>query len=125
MSNLEGPVDELLRRGTHGPDVEKLQASLNRLGYDVKPDGRFGSETAAAVRHLQRSSGVSDDGVVGPTTNAVIERQTAANYHAASDWHASVEHEHHAPPSHAHDAAPNGEVTAEHHADAPEACSDR
>lgn len=95
MANLVGSVSELLRRGEHGREVEKLQVALNRFGYNVKPDGHFGPETAAAVRHLQRHAGLGNDGVVGPETYTALQQQAAADYHVGADWdrlHQSVLH---------------------------------
>ncbi len=43
--------------GARGDDVVALQTELRRLGHDVRPDGIFGSGTAAAVRALLRDLG--------------------------------------------------------------------
>ena len=64
-----------LRRGTTGPSVVTVQASLNRIAqsYPAIPkipvvDGIFGSRTEAAVRKFQEIFNLSPDGIVGPAT---------------------------------------------------------
>jgi peptidoglycan hydrolase-like protein with peptidoglycan-binding domain len=55
----------LLKQGTRGDAVNKLQA---KLGIDA--DGQFGSGTEKAVRDYQRKNGLVADGVAGPATLA-------------------------------------------------------
>lgn len=64
-----------LRRGSSGPDVERLQARLNRIAtnYPAIPkvyptNGAFGETTEAAVRVFQRAFGLAEDGIVGEAT---------------------------------------------------------
>lgn len=64
-----------LRRGTTGPGVVTIQASLNRIAqsYPAIPkiptvDGIFGSRTEAAVRKFQEVFNLTPDGIVGPAT---------------------------------------------------------
>ena len=64
-----------LRRGTTGPSVVTVQASLNRIAqsYPAIPkipvvDGIFGSRTEAAVRKFQEIFNLTPDGIVGPAT---------------------------------------------------------
>lgn len=55
--------------GDRGATVLKLQKRLSELGYWLgEPDGSFGSLTQQAVWALQKSAGISRDGVVGPRT---------------------------------------------------------
>lgn len=44
--------------------VFAVQSLLRNAGYDVKPDGIFGEETARAVRAFQSASGVTPSGRV-------------------------------------------------------------
>jgi putative chitinase len=67
-SNSFEPV---LEKGSHGPDVQNLQQSLQRLGYtgrDGQPlevDGDFGANTEFAVRAFQRAHHLQVDGRAG------------------------------------------------------------
>jgi peptidoglycan hydrolase-like protein with peptidoglycan-binding domain len=47
---------------------------MSLVGYDVGGvDGRYGTQTQAAVRKLQQQCGIAVDGVVGPQTWSVID----------------------------------------------------
>lgn len=57
------------RRGSKGPEVERIQTRLRDLGLYRGPiDGDFGGGTESAVRAFQRGEGLGVDGVVGPNT---------------------------------------------------------
>lgn len=68
---MESPI----RAGQEGPAVRDVQERLLRLEqYRRAVDGRFGSETEAAVRAFQRDRGLRADGEVGPETwRALVE----------------------------------------------------
>ena len=53
----------LLKKGSTGEDVKKLQAKLG-----LTPDGDFGPKTEAAVKSWQKENGLKDDGIVGDGT---------------------------------------------------------
>lgn len=53
--------------GMTAGDLQDLQAGLQRLGYDVKPDGRYGDKTRAAIRAYQLSQGLPADGYPTPS----------------------------------------------------------
>lgn len=56
-------------RGSNGPCVYKLQNVLkNRWGHALSVDGKFYNITTAQVKSFQKNQGITDDGVVGPTT---------------------------------------------------------
>lgn len=55
----------LLKQGTRGDTVKKLQEKLG-LGAD----GQFGSGTEKAVRDYQQKNGLTADGLAGPATLA-------------------------------------------------------
>ncbi|MDP2859386.1 MAG: polysaccharide deacetylase family protein, partial [Bacillota bacterium] len=62
----------VLKLGAKGPEVERLQRALTALGHPVKADGVYGQKTGAAVRKVQASSGLKQDGLVGKSTwNAI------------------------------------------------------
>lgn len=55
--------------GASGGDVSEAQAILQGWGYYSEVvDGYFGAATSAAVRWFQRSNGLVEDGVIGPST---------------------------------------------------------
>ena len=59
----------MLRTGSRGDAVRKLQELLNTKGYDCgSVDGIFGSKTKAAVLAFQKANGLGADGIVGPLT---------------------------------------------------------
>ena len=57
---------DVLRRGSRGDMVRRLQNGLIRAGYDIgtNVDGLFGTRTQAAVRAFQRGQGLPETGVV-------------------------------------------------------------
>lgn len=59
----------MLRTGSRGDAVRKLQEMLNVKGYTCgSVDGIFGSKTKAAVLAFQKANGLGADGIVGPLT---------------------------------------------------------
>jgi putative chitinase len=61
----------ILKRGSTGDDVIKLQARLN-----VKQTGLFGPLTEEAVKSWQKSNGLNDDGIVGSITQTALNKST-------------------------------------------------
>lgn len=58
-----------------GDDVLDLQRRLNALGFDAgREDGIFGPDTGRGLRDFQRNAGISNDGIVGPSTVAALDR---------------------------------------------------
>ena len=57
----------LLKNGSKGEDVKKLQEKLG-----VEAIGTFGPKTEAAVKSWQKANGLKDDGVVGDATWAKL-----------------------------------------------------
>ena len=60
-------MNTVLRLGSKGPDVVKLQQLLH-----VYPDGVFGNNTQEAVKAAQNEMGIFPDGIVGPKTWAAL-----------------------------------------------------
>lgn len=59
----------LLKSGSKGSAVKKLQILLNGLGYNCgTADGEFGAKTKAAVVKYQKANGLTADGEVGAKT---------------------------------------------------------
>lgn len=64
-----------LRPGDTGPRVTALQQRLTTLGYwNGTADGTYGHVTAQAVLALQKSAGLTRDGMAGPRTMAALEQ---------------------------------------------------
>ncbi len=67
-----------LRKGSSGPEVEKLQLALVKLGFMTQSamntgPGTFGSRTDASLRSFQRAAGIGADGVYGPQSRAALQ----------------------------------------------------
>ena len=63
----------LLRRGSKGEEVSRLQALLCLADFNAKPiDGDFGPGTERAVRACQESKGLSSSGQVDEDTQEVV-----------------------------------------------------
>jgi peptidoglycan hydrolase-like protein with peptidoglycan-binding domain len=69
----------LLRRGSHGEGVRSVQERLNLLGATpaLAVDGSFGPLTDQAVRFFQASHRLVVDGIVGPETNPMLDREVS------------------------------------------------
>lgn len=62
--------DGALRKGDHNVAVPILQRIVG-----VREDSKFGPNTEAEVKKMQRDLKVDDDGVVGPATRAALVRE--------------------------------------------------
>ena|GEM_PF-914015 len=65
------PHKRILKHGSRGADVKKLQKLLNARGLSPHPiaiDGVFGPTTLTAVKKFQRQAHIPVDGVVGGKT---------------------------------------------------------
>ncbi|MBR3015876.1 MAG: peptidoglycan-binding protein [Clostridia bacterium] len=63
----------VLRSGTKGTEVTRLQNRLKELGfYTGASDGVYGDAVIAAVKAFQRSSGLTQDGVAGLSTQQAL-----------------------------------------------------
>lgn len=68
--------------GDTGPDVTHVQQQLNAAGIPTQVDGTFGTDTEDAVKKFQDTHpNLGTDGVVGPATDAALDR--AKNMRAA------------------------------------------
>ena len=74
----------LLKVGSKGDDVKKLQAGLNSLGFQCgTPDGAFGPKTEDAVEAFQEANDLYGDGVAGNNTIAKFNEKVAAEFKIA------------------------------------------
>ena len=65
-------MSPVLKKGSKGEDVKRLQRALSAAGHAVAPDGDFGPSTDRAVRAFQAARGLGADGIVGPSTWAAL-----------------------------------------------------
>jgi peptidoglycan hydrolase-like protein with peptidoglycan-binding domain len=69
----QAQANPVLKKGTSGSQVQKLQEKLQSLGYLTEnPTGVFTAETEKAVIMFQQSKGLTADGVVGSKTMSVL-----------------------------------------------------
>lgn len=69
------PGPGVLKAGDTGPDVTKVQTKLNDAGMSVPLTGIFDQQTIDAVKKFQDSHpNLGTDGVVGPATDAALDR---------------------------------------------------
>ena len=69
--------ERVLRLGDTGEDVRCMQRALIDIGFGVGhwgADGNFGAATRDGVIAYQRDRGLSQDGIVGPLTRMMMER---------------------------------------------------
>lgn len=77
--------------------VLSLQTFLHNIGYDITPDGQFGSGTDSAVKQFQHELGITEDGIVGIGTANRLNTVRYSQYYTvygkrltASQWGQSV-----------------------------------
>jgi N-acetyl-anhydromuramyl-L-alanine amidase AmpD len=71
LNNKPAYPGTLIKKGSKGENVRKVQNRLIELGYSVGrygADGVFGNNTDKAVRTYQKENGLAVDGKVGPAT---------------------------------------------------------
>jgi soluble lytic murein transglycosylase-like protein len=62
-----------------GWDVSSLEFQLRRFGLPARAvDGRFGPDTAAALRRFQKAMGLTVDGIAGPRTFKALAKGSGA-----------------------------------------------
>ena len=65
----------VLKIGSSGSDVMKMQAVLRKIGYGpITVDGVFESQTQQAVIRFQRNNALTADGIVGAQTFKILNR---------------------------------------------------
>jgi len=81
------PKPTYLSLGSSGPAVLALQVRLSSLGYWLGPDdGVFGDSTQQAVYALQKAARISRDGIVGPITDAALDRDVVPQPQSAPGY---------------------------------------
>jgi len=70
--------DGSLKKGSQGEAVKTLQKRLKELGYYTDyVDGDYGDATVKAVKAFQKNNGLTQDGVVGSTTQKKLDSDSA------------------------------------------------
>lgn len=73
MSN--DAYSKVLKKGTSGEDVLRLQHALQQAGFSPgKSDSVFGGKTEEAVRKFQKDNQLTADGIVGKKTWASLQK---------------------------------------------------
>jgi peptidoglycan hydrolase-like protein with peptidoglycan-binding domain len=72
--------DKILKKGSTGTDVKKVQQALIDMGYNIPggASGTFGQDTHDAIRHFQLDTGIGVDGKVGKNTLEALKQQAPA-----------------------------------------------
>lgn len=73
-STGSAPAIELLGTGSSGEAVRELQHALSAIGYPLRADGIFGTDTETALKAFQRDHGLAADGIAGPRTLGAIAK---------------------------------------------------
>lgn len=76
-SSSSGLPGGILKRGSKGSAVKKVQEALLKVGEKLPKygaDGHYGAETEAAVKSFQKKNGLVVDGIYGPKTKAALEK---------------------------------------------------
>lgn len=68
VESYVAPLPTLRVSNARSELVRLLQKRLTEKGFSVKVDGYFGAGTKAVVMKYQKSVGIDDDGIVGPST---------------------------------------------------------
>ena len=72
-SSVLAPTGPVLRVGSRGDEVRRLQQLLRVAGHPAGvADGAFGPNTESAVEAFQKTSRIGVDGAVGPTTRSAL-----------------------------------------------------
>lgn len=75
------PAPQVLKNGSTGEAVTKVQTRLQELGYYTGVlDGQYGNGTNTAVSLFQAQHGLKIDGTVGPETSAALFDENAQPY---------------------------------------------
>ena len=75
----------VLKQGSKGTDVKKMQQKLKNWGYyKGSVDGIFGAKTKEAVKYFQRRNGLTVDGIVGKKTLAALGMRLSSSSSSSS-----------------------------------------
>jgi len=89
-NNVEYNVNQILKVGSRGPEVVKLQTKLKEKNYYTSTvDGIYGPLTRNAVLQFQRDNRLLVDGIAGPQTLSALYKN-ASNSSNASKQTAAI-----------------------------------
>ena len=64
----------LLKLGMSSPDVQNVERVIEALGFEgIEADGYFDKKTENVVKYVQKSHGLSADGIIGEQTLALLD----------------------------------------------------
>ncbi len=69
-------MSDILKKGSKGEPVRELQTRLAQLGFTLTADGHFGDITHNIIIAVQAIFGYDIDGMAGPATLKLIQKQT-------------------------------------------------
>ena len=70
-----------LNQGATGAEVNSLQSTLLKLGYNPGPiDGIFGLKTVQAIKQFQKDNNLMSDGIVEPLTWRALQSKIGEGY---------------------------------------------
>lgn len=72
--------DGVLRVGTRGDEVRKMQQALKDLSYPLRADGVFGPATLSVIKTFQARNSLRVDGSAGPATLGRLYSGKALGY---------------------------------------------
>ncbi|MEG1890415.1 MAG: peptidoglycan-binding protein [Clostridia bacterium] len=79
--NTPTPTALLLRAGSAGDEVKRLQQRLLDLGYySGEVDGQYGQGTAEAIKRFQNQHNLLSDGIAGDNTRSILYGEKADPY---------------------------------------------
>ncbi|SDO07195.1 peptidoglycan-binding protein [Alkalicoccus daliensis] len=85
-------TQQILRQGSTGSEVEKLQIALGKSGF-YKPGhttGSYGDSTRSAVRDFQRARSLQVDGIAGPQTLTQLNKEINASSNTNTSEYSSA-----------------------------------
>lgn len=59
--------------GEHSDRVASMQRALNKNGFNLKIDGKYGPMTKSALAKFQKSKGLTGTGIAGPKTLELLK----------------------------------------------------
>lgn len=83
-------VLSVMKKGSTGTEVKKLQKDLIKLGFYLGSsgaDGVFGDYTEEAVKGIQSASNITIDGIVGSNTESKIKKWLSKSKYGVSTAH--------------------------------------